>query len=506
MHIAFAASECVPYSKTGGLADVVGALPRALAALGHQVSVYLPKYRQTKLTDPQTVVRSVTIPFDDKHRFCSVLSGGYQSGVRYYFIDYPPYFDRDNLYTTTAGDFIDNAERFTLFCRAVLEASKILGVPHLFHCHDWQTALIPVLLKSLYKEDPAFRDVNTVLTIHNIGYQGLFSSEILPLLMLPWDLFTMDKLEFYGQVNFLKGGIADADFVNTVSKKYSQEIQTAEFGFGLDGLLRGRSATVTGILNGVDYDEWSPQTDGYVVSRFKSDDLSGKAKCKQDLLAEFRCPDTKTSLPVIGIVSRFAGQKGFDLIAQIMDRLAREEMILVVLGSGEKLYEEMFARMAKQFPGKIALKIAYDNKIAHKIEAGADMFLMPSRYEPCGLNQIYSLKYGTVPIVRATGGLDDTIEPWDARTGSGTGFKFSEYTGEALLASIKAALGAFRDPTSWQKLMKNGMAKDFSWNTSAKEYVKVYEKVRKMRTAGGVATGATTASSNATPVASKTLA
>ena len=490
MHIAFAASECVPYSKTGGLADVVGALPRALAALGHQVSVYLPKYRQTKLTDPQTVIRSVTIPFDDQYRFCSVLSGGYQSGVRYYFVDYAPYFDRETLYTTPAGDFVDNAERFTLFSRAVLEASKILGVPHVFHCHDWQTSLIPALLKSLYKDDPAFRDVNTVLTIHNIGYQGLFPSEILPLLMLPWDLFTMDKLEFYGQVNFLKGGIADADYVTTVSKKYSQEIQTAEYGFGLDGVLRGRSATVTGILNGVDYDEWSPQTDGYIAARYKADDFAGKAHCKKDLLATCGFADPDTKLPVIGIVSRFAGQKGFDLIAQVMDRLAREELILVVLGSGEKLYEEMFTRMAKQFPGKIALKIAYDNKVAHKIEAGADMFLMPSRYEPCGLNQIYSLKYGTVPIVRATGGLDDTIDPWDARTGSGTGFKFTEYTGEALLTAIKNALTAFRDPTSWQKLMKNGMAKDFSWNTSAKEYVKVYEKVRKMRTAGGVVASA----------------
>jgi starch synthase len=483
MHIAFVASECVPYSKTGGLADVVGALPRALAALGHQVSVYLPRYRQTKLIDPQTVVRSVTIPFDDKHRFCSVVSGGYQSGVRFYFVEYPPYFDRETLYGTPSGDYTDNAERFTLFCRAVLEASKILGVPHVFHCHDWQAALVPVLLRSLYKDDPAFRDVSTVLTIHNIGYQGLFSSEILPLLMLPWDLFTMDKLEFYGQVNFLKGALKDADAITTVSKKYSQEIQTAEYGFGLDGVLRERTAAITGILNGVDYDEWSPQTDGYIVARYKSDDLFGKAKCKADLLETFGLDEVNIKLPVIGIVSRFAGQKGFDLISQVMDRLAREELLLVVLGSGEKLYEEMFARMAKQFPTKIALKITYDNKIAHKIEAGADMFLMPSRYEPCGLNQIYSLKYGTVPIVRATGGLDDTIDPWDARAVTGTGFKFTEYTGEALLGAIKNALQSFRDQTSWQKLMKNGMAKDFSWSASAKEYVKVYDKVRKLRIA-----------------------
>jgi starch synthase len=481
MNIAFVASEGVPFSKTGGLADVVGALPRALAALGHQVSVYLPRYRQTKLTDPATVVRSITVPFDDKHRFPSVVSGGSIGNVRFYFVEYPPYFDRDALYGTPAGDYPDNAERFALFSRAVLEASKVLGAPHIFHCHDWQSALVPILLRTVYAEDPAFRDVATVFTIHNMGYQGLFPPETLPLLMLPWDLFTISKMEFFGQVNFLKGALSYADFVTTVSRKYSQEIQTAEYGFGLEGVLRDRAATVAGILNGVDYDEWSPQTDKFTTSRFSPQDLVGKAKCKQDLLAAFGVAKADPKLPLIGIVSRFAAQKGFDLIAQIMDRLAREEMTVVVLGSGDKSYEEMFQRLSKRFPNKIAVKVAYDNAVAHKIEAGADMFLMPSRYEPCGLNQIYSLKYGTVPIVRATGGLDDTIEPWDARTGKGTGFKFSDYNGEALLLTIKQALQAFRDQTSWQVLMRNGMNKDFSWNASAREYGKVYEKVRQMR-------------------------
>ena len=491
MHIAIAASECVPFSKTGGLADVVGALPRALAALGHQVSVYLPRYRQTKLADPQTVVRSVTIPFDDKYRFCSVVTAGANTpaGVRFYFVDYPPYFDREALYGTPAGDYPDNAERFALFSRAVLEASKInpLDVPHVFHCHDWQSALVPVMLRELYAEDPAFREVATIFTIHNMGYQGLFPPDTLPLLMLPWELFTISKMEFFGQVNFLKGALTYADFVTTVSRKYSQEIQTAEYGFGLEGVLRGRAATVTGILNGVDYDEWSPQTDKLAAAKYSPQDLSAKAKCKQDLLAAFGVTNGDTRLPVIGIVSRFAAQKGFDLIAQIMDRLAREEMIVVALGTGDKPYEELFLRLNKRFPNRIAVKVAYDNAIAHKIEAGADMFLMPSRYEPCGLNQIYSLKYGTVPIVRATGGLDDTIEPWNARTGRGTGFKFTEYNGEALLVTIRQALEAFRDQTSWQVLMRNGMNKDFSWTASAREYGKVYEKVRQMR---GVAAGA----------------
>jgi len=481
MHIAFAASECVPFSKTGGLADVVGALPRALASLGHQVSVYVPRYRQTKLTDPQTVVHSITIPFDDRYRFCSVVTAGTSNGVRFYFVDYPPYFDREALYGGPSGDYPDNAERFALFSRAVIEASKVLGVPHIFHCHDWQSALIPVMLRTLYAEDPAFRELATVFTIHNMGYQGLFPPDTLPLLMLPWELFTISKMEFFGQVNFLKGALVHSDFVTTVSRKYSHEIQTTEYGFGLEGVLRNRAATVAGILNGVDYDEWSPQTDKFIIAKYSPEDLSGKAQCKKDLLNAFGVANTDAKVPVIGIVSRFAAQKGFDLIAQIMDRLAREELIMVVLGSGDKPYEEMFVRLNRQFPNKIAAKVAFDNAIAHKIEAGADMFLMPSRYEPCGLNQIYSLKYGTVPIVRATGGLDDTIEPWDARSGKGTGFKFTDYTGEALLATIKQSLLAYRDPSSWQKLMRNGMARDFSWGASAREYGKVYERARQAK-------------------------
>src|SRR6266568_388457 len=303
MHIAFVASECVPFWKTGGLADVVGALPRALAAAGHEISVFVPRYRLTRISEERTVVQSITIPFDDRYRFCSVLSGAGYPGVRFFFIDYPPYFDRDGLYGTASGDFPDNAERFALFCRAVLEASKILGVPDVFHCHDWQSALLPVLLRTAYAEDPAFRDAATVFTIHNVGYQGLFPPETLPLLMLSWDLFTMSRMEFFGQVNFLKGALTYSDYVTTVSKKYSQEIQTTEYGFGLEGVLRNRAATVTGILNGVDYDEWSPETDKFVVAKYSPQDLGGKLKCKQDLLNTFGITnaDTNSKVPVIGI-------------------------------------------------------------------------------------------------------------------------------------------------------------------------------------------------------------
>src|SRR2546423_1044527 len=388
MNIAFVASESVPFSKTGGLADVVGALPRALASLGHQITVYLPRYRQTKLNDPSVVVRSVTVPFDDQYLFASVVSGGTLGGIHFYFVEYPPYFDREALYGTPAGDYPDNAERFALFSRTVLEASKVIGVPQIFHCHDWQSALVPVMLRTLYSEDPAFHDVGTVFTIHNMGYQGLFPPDTLPLLMLPWDLFTISKMEFFGQVNFLKGALVYADYVTTVSRKYSQEIQTAEYGFGLEGVLRDRASTVTGILNGVDYDEWSPESDKFAVARYSPQDLSGKAKDKQDLLAAFGVKNADPKLPVIGIVSRFATQKGFDLIAQVADRLVREDAITVALGTGEKDYEDLFRKLAQAFPRKFGVKVGFDNTLAHKIEAGSDMFLMPSRYQPSGLHQM----------------------------------------------------------------------------------------------------------------------
>jgi starch synthase len=483
MHIAFAASECVPFSKTGGLADVIGALPPALASLGFKVTVFLPRYRQTKLDNPKTVIPSITVPFDDRYRFCSVVDGGVRAGVQFYFIDYPPYFDREGLYGTPLGDYHDNAERFALFCRAVLEASKILGSPDILHCHDWQTALIPILLKTLYDQDPAFSSTPCIFTIHNLGYQGLFQPEILPLLMLPWDLFTMSKLEFYGKVNFLKGAISMADFITTVSKKYSQEIQTAEYGFGLEGVLRARGSTITGILNAVDYVSWNPETDRFIATHYSADDLRGKAVCKADLLKEFGLAQD-TQLPVVGIVSRFAAQKGFDLIQQVADRLVLEDLIMVVLGSGDREYEEMFRRLNRQFPQKFALRIAYDNALAHKIEAGSDLFLMPSHYEPCGLNQIYSMRYGTVPVVRATGGLDDTVEQFDPRTYRGTGFKFREYGGEAMLETLRAAIKVYRgDQQAWQTLMRNGMAQDYSWINSAREYVKVYERARQIKAA-----------------------
>jgi starch synthase len=310
-----------------------------------------------------------------------------------------------------------------------------------------------------------------------MGYQGIFPPDTLPLLMLPWDLLTIDKMEFWGKANFLKGALVFSDTVTTVSHKYSQEIQTAEYGFGLDGVLRGRSSTVTGILNGVDYNEWSPETDPLIFHQYSPQDLDGKRQCKHDLLRRFGMDHANIDLPMVGIVSRFAAQKGFDLIAEVADDLARLPLIIIALGSGDKEYQEMFLKLHRQFPDKFAVEIAYDNALAHKIEAGADMFLMPSHYEPCGLNQMYSLKYGTVPIVRATGGLEDSVEAWNPDTGKGTGFKITAYTGAALLAAVQEALKIFKDQAAWKKLMLNGMSKDFSWKASAREYVKVYERL-----------------------------
>lgn len=484
MHIVFAASECVPYVKTGGLAEVVGAVPREIVKLGHQATVYLPYYRQVRERAPEekVAVRSITIPFSYYNRFATILDGGAHDGVQFYFVDCPEMFDRQSLYATSAGNYPDNWERFGLFARAVLEAAKQLGVPDVFHVHDWQASMIPVYLGTTYSSDPALRKTSTVLTIHNAGYQGLFAPQTTERLLLPWEIFTMDRVEHYDNFNFLKGGIVFSDALTTVSRKYAEEIQTPEFGEKLDGALRKRADVLHGILNGVNYKEWNPATDHHIAAHYTPENLRGKRECRRDLLHAFGATHVKDETPVLGIVSRFATQKGFDLIAEIAPRLLAEDVFLVALGTGEPYYEELFRKIQKQYANNTSIKIAYDSTLAHKIEAGADIFLMPSRYEPCGLNQIYSMKYGTVPVVHATGGLDDTVEEWDETTGTGTGFKFAEQTAEDFLAALQRALDIFRDdPASWEMIMRNGMAKEFSWAGPAKEYVQVYDQVARQR-------------------------
>jgi starch synthase len=475
LRVLIAASEGVPFSKTGGLADVIGALPEALAAEGLEVAVVLPRYRSTKLENAKTLVPSLTVPLGGGLYFPGILEAATKSRVRWLFVDYPPYFERDSLYVGPQGsDWPDNPERFALFSRCVLEIAKNIFPPDVLHCHDWQAGLAPVLLKTAYAADPSLKGIPAVFTIHNLGYQGMFPPDALFRAGLGSELFTMEFLEFYGQVNFLKGAAIYSDSITTVSKKYAQEIQTSEYGFGLEGVLRERAGRVRGILNGVDYAEWDPAVDRFIAAHYSATNLDGKRKCKKDLLQQFGLPDGDLDSPLIGIVSRFTRQKGADLIAEVADRLMAENLRLIALGTGEPEYEELFRDLSKRYKGKVAVRIAYDNTLAHKIEAGSDMFLMPSRYEPCGLNQIYSLRYGTIPVVRATGGLDDTIEDYDPKSGKGTGFKFAEYSGPALLKTLQRALAAFADSAGWKRLMQAAMQKDFSWGASAREYVKLY--------------------------------
>jgi starch synthase len=486
LRILFAASEGLPFSKTGGLADVIEALPKALVAQGHELAVVLPRYRGIKTS--MVVMPSVTIPLGGRLRFPSIADGAMLNGVRYFFVDDPGYFDRDGIYGNSTGDFPDNAERYSEFCRATIEIAKHVWPADVIHCHDWQTALVPVFLRSLYAADPLVKDLPVIFTIHNLGYQGHFPAAVLDRAGIPAEVYHPAGLEFYGIINLLKGGLVYSDYLTTVSKKYAEEIQTPEFGYGLDGVVRSRRDHVVGILNGVDYSVWNPEKDKFIAAPYSAKDLTGKHACKKELLEIFGLSPEYENRPVLGIVSRFADQKGFDLIAAIAKDLMLEDVILTVLGTGERRYEELFETLANEFPGRVGVRIGYDNELAHKIEAGADMFLMPSRYEPCGLNQIYSLKYGTVPIVRATGGLDDTVESFDVEHGTGTGFKFEPYTGVALLDAVRLALHHFADERIWKRIQLNGMSRDFSWKRPATEYAKLYKAARLARNQIFVAT------------------
>ncbi len=476
MHIVFAASECSPWARTGGMAEVVSSLPRQLTKLGHKVTTFLPYYRQVAklVPDAPVVLSSITIPFPNYSRFVQVLDGGTDHGVQTYFVACPEFFDRESLYATPGGDYSDNAERFGLFSRAVIEATKILGVPDVFHVHDWQTAILAVLLRSTYFFDPILKHVPAVLTIHNAAYQGWFPPGTMETLLLPWDMFTVDKLESYDRVNFLKGGVLYADAITTVSRKYAEEIQTPEFGNNLQDVFQRRRSDLFGILNGIDYEEWNPAHDANIAAHYTFENLAGKQECRRDLLHAFGLRDVPDTASVIGMVSRFATQKGFDLLAEIMDRLVEEDIILVMLGDGEEYYERLLSEMANRHPGKVRVHIKYDNVLAHKVEAGADIFLMPSRWEPGGLGQIYGLRYGTIPVVRATGGLDDTVD--EQPNGGGNGFKFWGYKADDLLEAVKRALGTFQNKEEWTGMMRRGMTQDFSWENPAKEYIRIYER------------------------------
>jgi starch synthase len=461
-------SEAQPLAKTGGLADVVGALPPALRESGDEVAVVVPRYGSIDLKRARRVYDGIAIYLGLARHEIVIYQA--PADFPFYLIDCPPLFERRGIYGESGMDYVDNHIRFAVFARAALAVARFLFRTDIFHCHDWQAGLVPALLRSSYSTDPTFFGVKTLFTIHNLGYQGLFPKSAMAEAALDPDLFRPDGLEFFGHISYIKGGISFADALSTVSPTYAREIQTHEYGFGLDGALRARADVLTGILNGVDYRQWNPEIDTHIPARYSADDLAGKRVCKQHLINEFGLPQAAMDRPLIGIVSRFTRQKGTDILAEVAAQIVEGDLYLVALGSGEPEYEAFFRNMAATHPGRIAVRLGFDNALAHRIEAGSDMFLMPSRYEPCGLSQIYSLRYGTLPIVRATGGLDDTID-------EGTGFKFWEYSGQALLGAVRVAAGAFSNTAAWQEMMRRGMQKDFSWKASAALYSALYHRL-----------------------------
>ena len=461
-------SEAAPLAKTGGLADVIGALPDALRALGDEVALVLPRYGFIDLAGTRPVYDPLPILLGLARYDASIHQ--VEGEVPVYLVDCPRLFGRKELYGDARGDFPDNHIRFAVLARAALVVARFLFRTEIFHCHDWQSGMVPAYLHTTFAGDPTFLGTKTLFTIHNLGYQGLFAPSALVDVALDPSVFRPDGMEFFGKLSYIKGGIAFADALNTVSPTYACEIQTPEYGFGLDGALRARSSVLSGILNGADYGEWNPAADPLIPARYSPEDLCGKRMCKENLLAELGMPPEARDAPLIGVISRFAQQKGTDLIAAAAAEIVAHGSYLVVLGSGDPPNEDAFRRVAAEHPGRIAAHVGFDNHLAHRIQAGADMILMPSRYEPCGLTQLYALRYGTVPVVRATGGLDDTID-------EGTGFKFEESSGAALLPAIREAVAAFSNADGWKAMMVRGMQKDFSWTRSAEAYSSLYQRL-----------------------------
>ncbi len=490
MNIIITTSEVVPYVKTGGLADVTGALPDALASLGHNVKIIAPLY---KAIDKQKFGIKPLEVYEGKQQIkigkkvynLDVYSAGnLKKGVEFLFVANDTLFGRDGIYLDTkkGKDYPDNDERFIFFALASLEVAKGVDFrPDIIHANDWQSGLVPGYLATLYKDDSFFSDTRSVFTIHNIGYQGHFEKDIFPKLGLPKSLYSPGSpFEYWDHVNFLKIGITTCDIITTVSETYAEEIQSSnEMGFGMEGILFYRRHDLYGVLNGVDYEIWSPENDDLIPQKFSADDPSGKEKNKKELLDLCGLKPKGKRVPLIGVISRLADQKGFDLIEKIADDLFSLDLTFVLLGTGSKNYHTLFETMEGIYPNKVKAFLKFDNKLAHMIEAGSDMFLMPSRYEPCGLNQMYSLKYGTVPIVRKTGGLADTVKDYNADTLNGNGFAFEEYKPEKLLSAVKRALLTYKDSKVWSRIMNRGMRADFSWDKSARRYVEIYRKAHQ---------------------------
>jgi starch synthase len=482
--ILIASSEAVPFAKTGGLADVCGALPAALARLGHEPAVILPAYRQA--IESGVPVESLGIDFIvpiasktvSGHLLAARLPG---TDVPVYLVQQDGYFERDEIYSINGQDFVDNCERFTFFSRAVLEAVRLLELDvDVIHANDWQTGLVPAYLKIEYRRLPRYQQIASLFTIHNMGYQGQFWHWDMLLTGLDWKHFNWRQMEYYGKLNLLKTGLVFADWITTVSPRYAEEIQTPQFGYGLEGVLQSRRNVLSGILNGIDAGEWTPEADPALAANYSVETVGqGKPACKAALQAEMGLPQ-RPEVPLVGAIGRLADQKGLDLVAEVLPRwLEIEDVQWVFLGKGEPKYHQLLQRLATEHPGKMAVRLDFSNDLAHRIEAGADLFLMPSRYEPCGLNQMYSLRYGTVPVVRQTGGLADTIVDANDQTldaGTANGFSFREDNPQALDETLRRAIGAYRRPEIWSRLIDTGMRQDWSWDRSARRYAEVYQQ------------------------------
>ncbi len=483
LKILLVSPEAVPFAKTGGLADVAGALPKALTSLGHDVKLAMPLYKHVDRNKFQLaqVESGLTVDVAGKQEDFALFKDD-SPGRTFdtWFVDHPHFFQRPELYRdpATSQDWADNDERFIFFSRAILESCCAAGfMPDIIHANDWQSGLIPALMR-LDPKYVDFADVATIFSIHNIAYQGNFPSSTFGKLGLDWSLFAPGQgFEFWGKMSFLKAGVWYTDIINTVSKRYAEEIQSSnEYGYGFEGILKNRTEDLYGVLNGIDDDIWNPAKDNLIPAKFTPDSLAGKAKCKAALRKRMKLPAVRKDVPIIGIISRLADQKGFDLLAEIADEMLSLDIQMVILGTGDKIYHDLFTALQKKYPKKLSILLGFDNELAHLIEAGSDMFLMPSRYEPCGLNQMYSLKYGTIPIVRETGGLADTIQNANPAKGTGNGFVFRKYDAKELLNTIKFAVEVYRDKNIWEVMMLRGMRQDFSWEASAGQYVELYEK------------------------------
>jgi len=478
LRILFLSPEVVPFAKTGGLADVAGALPGALKRLGTDVRLALPLYRMVreKDFDMRAVLENLKVPIGKEKLTANILESQTEDGVPVYLIDREDMYDRPNLYGTAEGDYDDNLERFTFLAHACLKLTERISFrPDVIHCHDWQTGLVPALIKGPYADVPFFSGIPCVFTVHNLGYQGLFPEDKLPLTGLPKaQFYHPEGLEYWGKISLLKAGIVYSEAVTTVSPTYAKEIQTSEFGLGMEGILYRRRAYLHGILNGVDYRLWDPAKDSHLAANYSFQKMGGKSRCKRSVMDEMNLDRGLNKRPLLGMISRLDAQKGLDLLVEIIDDILALEVGLVILGTGDEKIQNAIQEAAERHPGRVGLKVGFDEPLAHRIMAGVDMFLIPSRYEPCGLTQMYALKYGTVPVVRATGGLDDTIAPFDRKTRKGNGFKFEPYGAKAFLETVQQAVQLFNDSEAWKALIANGMKADFSWDESARNYLELY--------------------------------